>query len=166
MSDARLSSGGRLVGVLSDQVKALRVAVYRHRVITMLLAVADFTYLARAVDEAESASTRLAELDVLRAMAVAEVGCEWGVEDIAPTLTSLLIVAPPETAERLSELRDDARLLLGELEELRILGRKLTEAAEGAVRERLENLMTADLNDNNAFAPVAETESVLADQHA
>ncbi len=128
-----------LTGVLAHQQRLLERLLFRLNEVALLLAAGEHRFLVRAVDEAEEIEQQLGEADMVRALVVQGLGERWGVPESEMTLEAIIQRAAEGPGRRLTDIKDEMRELVDQIEAVRRDG--LTLAAMRS--ERSEQTLAA-----------------------
>lgn len=105
----------RVVTFLERELSAINELHYRHHVCLLLLGIGDATYLGVALDDLTAAEDELAQIDLLRAAAVAELGARWDLDPTSVRLSDLIDRADETTRPPLEQLAARLRAATEEL---------------------------------------------------
>jgi hypothetical protein len=133
----------RLAAVLDQELAALRRLLYRMKVCTLHLAGGDARFLARAVDDLDTAQESLALLELSRAAAVADAAAAVGIAEDACTLGALVAHAPSDLQLVFEGFRNKGAALVTEIEDLRGLSEQVATRAVALVIDRIERVATS-----------------------
>jgi hypothetical protein len=147
----------RLAAVLDQELGALRRLLYRMKVCTLHLAGGDARFLARAVDDLDTAQESLALLELSRAAAVADAAAALAIAEDECTLRALVERAPSDLQLVFEGFRNKGAALVGEIEDLRGLSEQVATRAVALVIDRLERVATSTLALTNGEATARRT---------
>jgi hypothetical protein len=136
----------RLAAVLDQELGALRRLLYRMKVCTLHLAGGDARFLARAVDDLDSAQDSLSSIELSRATAVADAAASLGIAEEDCTLRALVEQAPSDLQLVFEGFRNKGAALVAEIEDLRGLSEQVATRAVALVIDRLERVATSTLS--------------------
>jgi hypothetical protein len=135
----------RLAAVLDQELGALRRLLYRMKVCTLHLAGGDARFLARAVDDLETAQESLALIELSRAAAAADVAAALGMADDECTLAELASRAPSDLLVVFEGFRNKGATLMHEIEDLRGLSEQVATRAVALGIDRIERVANSTL---------------------
>jgi hypothetical protein len=133
----------RLAAVLDQELDALRRLLYRMKVCTLHLAGGDARFLARAVDDLDTAQDALALLELSRAAAVADAAAAVGLDEETCTLRALVEHAPSDLLLVFEGFRNKGAALVAEIEDLRGLSEQVATRAVALVIDRIERVASS-----------------------
>jgi hypothetical protein len=136
----------RLAAVLDQELGSLRRLLYRMKVCTLHLAGGDARFLARAVDDLDTAQESLSLIELSRAAAVADAAAALSIAEDACTLRALVEHAPSDLQLVFEGFRNKGAALLAEIEDLRGLSEQVATRAVALVIDRLERVATSTLS--------------------
>jgi hypothetical protein len=151
--------------ILWRERQMLEQLLYKMGVEHLVLAAGETRWLPQATEEVELVLESIGRAELLRAMAVREVGEQLGLGG-APTLRELIPAAPPPWDAVLQEHRTAFMDLTAEIEEMARTNRELIQRGAAAVRALLDSLGALESGDALARRPERRVSGTVVNEVA